>query len=78
MTQIIHREASKTAIILKFFIHKLDASLQITVHGQNFFKWKMNIKENQSEPAVPDLIICWCQKMNWQLREINLCITQSS
>ena len=58
VTQIIHREASKTAIILKFFIHKLDASLQITVHGQNFFKWKMNIKENQSEPAVPDLIIC--------------------
>lgn len=25
----------KTAIILKFFIHKLDASLQITLHGQN-------------------------------------------
>lgn len=35
MTQIIHREASKTAIILKFFIHKLDASLQIILHGQN-------------------------------------------
>lgn len=24
-------------IILKFFIYKLDASLQITVHGQNLF-----------------------------------------
>lgn len=65
--KIIHRDPSKTAIILKFFIHKLDASLQITVHGQNVFKWKMK-NENQSEPTVPGLIkFCPCQKMNRQL-----------
>lgn len=44
VSQITHSEAHRSAIILKFFIHKLDASLQITVHGQNFFKWKMRNK----------------------------------
>lgn len=46
--KIIHRDPSKTAIILKFFIHKLDASLQITVHGQNVFKWKI---KNQTKAS---------------------------
>lgn len=55
-TPVLHRQTSKTAIILKFFIHKLDASLQITVHVQNFFKWKMKNKRkpkraNRVRPA---------------------------
>ena len=38
----------RSVIVLKFFIHKLDAGLQSTVHGQNF-KCKMRNKSKASQ-----------------------------
>lgn len=52
--------------VLKFFIHKLDASLQITVHGQNFFKCRMKNKTKMSQLCQTWQSVCWCQKMKWK------------
>lgn len=46
-------ETHKTSVILKFFIHKLDASLQITVCLQMEKR-----KENQESQLVPDSTNC--------------------